>query len=411
MTERALEGRRVLLGVTGGIAAYKTPELVRQLVERGADVQVVMTPAARQFVAPLALQVVSRRTVVSDLFARSEGAEVRHIAMAREADLALIAPATANLLGKLAHGIADDPVTTVFLAVTAPTLIAPAMNDEMWRHPAVAAAVERLEEWRYRFVGPEEGFLAEGYAGVGRMSEPETIAATLAAMPYSTIARAGGGAPGDLDGVRVLITAGPTREHLDPVRFLSNPSSGRMGYALAAEAAARGARVTLVSGPAEISAPAGVELVRVTSAEEMLAASQRAFATADVFIAAAAVADFRPARRFDHKQKKATLDPHLELEPTPDILETLARDKGERFVVGFAAETENVIASAHDKLLRKHADLVVANDVGMPDIGFAAEENQVSIVAPDGSVIELDRAAKRTVAGGVWDAIVTTRKA
>ncbi|HEX2567924.1 MAG TPA: bifunctional phosphopantothenoylcysteine decarboxylase/phosphopantothenate--cysteine ligase CoaBC [Polyangia bacterium] len=411
MSGQGLQGRRVVLGVSGGIAAYKTPELVRALVKRGAHVDVVMTPHAAEFVAPLALQVVSKNPVLSDLFDRQGRAEVRHIALADAADLALLAPATANVLAKLAHGVADDVLTTVFLAVRAPTLIAPAMNVHMWEHPATAETVGRLSAWGYRFVGPEEGFLAEGYAGVGRMSEPETIARAAEALvggPGIARSRSRSRQPrpaSALAGVRVLVNAGPTREFLDAVRFLSNPSTGRMGYAIAAEARARGAEVTLVSGPTEIPPPPGVELVRVTSAEEMLAACRRAFGRAAIFVATAAVSDFRPAERAAGKVKKDRAELALRLERTPDILATLAAKKGERLVVGFAAETDDVLRYARDKLVRKDLDLVVANDVGLPGRGFASEDNVVHLVARRGAVVDLGPAPKEEIAAGLWDRI------
>src|SRR5262245_39797300 len=336
----SLRGKRVLLGISGGIAAYKTPELVRALVKRGATVDVVMSANAAQFVTPLSLQVVSKNPVLIDVFDRKGRAEVKHIALADKADLAVLAPATANVLGKLAHGIADDALTTVFLAVRCPTLLAPAMNAHMWAHPAVQENVARLRKWGYRFSGPEEGFLAEGYSGVGRMTEPEALAVELARLPAKGIARAKGireDRRGVLAGVPVLVNAGPTREPLDAVRFLSNPSTGRMGSAIAAEAAMRGARVTLVSGPVELEPPPGVEVVRVTTAEEMLAACRKAFASAKIFVATAAVSDFRPKTRVKGKVKKEDAGLSLELARTPDVLATLSAKKGRRFIVGFAA--------------------------------------------------------------------------
>ena len=433
--KRTLAGKRVLVGVSGGIAAYKTPELVRALVKQGAAVDVVMSANAAQFVTPLSLQVVARNPVLTDVFDERGGAErgvgsptggrtadrgridrrgraeVRHIAVADAADLAVLAPATANVLGKLAHGIADDALTTVFLAVRCPTLIAPAMNAHMWAHPAVQESVDRLRRWGYRFAGPEKGFLAEGYSGIGRMAEPDAIAAEAARMPAKGIARARGirvDRRGALAGVPVLVNAGPTREPLDAVRFLSNPSSGRMGYAIAAEAAARGARVTLVSGPADIDPPAGVALVRVTTAEEMLAACRRAFRGARIFVATAAVSDFRPKRRARGKVKKDAAALQVELERTPDVLATLAANKGPRFVVGFAAETDEVIAYARRKLRRKNLDLIVANDVGKPRRGFGAEDNLVHLIGPRGPVVDAGPAPKSEIAAAVWDRILAS---
>lgn len=403
-----LRGKRVVLGVSGGIAAYKTPELVRALVKQGASVTVVMSANAGQFVAPLSLQVVSKNPVLSDVFDRRGRAEVKHIAVADEADLAILAPATANVLGKLAHGVADDALTTVFLAVRCPSLLAPAMNASMWAHPAVRESVERLEGWGYRFVGPDTGFLAEGYSGVGRMSEPDAIVRAASRLGGRGIRRATGirtDVRGALAGVRVLVNAGPTREPLDAVRYLSNPSTGRMGFAIAAEAAARGAKVTLVSGPTELEPPPGVDVVRVTTAAEMLAACRRAFRDARVFVATAAVSDFRPKRRVRGKVKKETAALTLELERTPDVLATLAAAKGRRFVVGFAAETDDVLANARGKLRRKNLDLIVANDVGKPGRGFGTEENVVHVIGRTGAPADLGPAPKAEIAASLWDRI------
>lgn len=402
----------MLLGVSGGIAAYKTPELVRALVKRGAHVDVVLSANAPQFVSPLALQVVSKNPVLADVFDRRGRAEVKHVALADAADLAILAPATANVLGKLSHGIADDALTTVFLAVHSPVLVAPAMNASMWSHPATVESVARLEGWGYRFVGPDEGFLAEGYSAIGRMSEPEAIAAeaerAIRAKPIARRAVAKAKAS-PLAGVRVLVNAGPTREPLDAVRFLSNPSTGRMGFAIAAEAHARGAKVTLVAGPTELAPPAGVEVVRVTTAEEMLRACRAAFKRAEIFVATAAVSDFRPRHRAKNKVKKESASLTLELERTTDILATLAAEKGRRFVVGFAAETDDVVAFAREKLKRKNLDLVVANDVGKPGRGFGADENVVHVVAKKGPVENLGPAPKEEIAAAIWDRIVRER--
>lgn len=406
-----LKGKRVLLGVSGGIAAYKTPELVRALVKAGARVDVVMSANASQFVAPLALQTVSKNPVLSDVFDRKGRAEVKHIALADAADLAILAPATANVLGKLAHGIADDALTTVFLAVRAPTLIAPAMNVHMWSHPAVQESVAKLSGWGYRFAGPDEGFLAEGYSGVGRMSEPGEIVRAAASLGSNGIARAGKVVDrrGALAGVAVLVNAGPTREPLDAVRFLSNPSTGKMGFAIAAEAAARGAKVTLVAGPVALETPAGVKRVDVVTAEEMLIACRKSWGSAKVFVATAAVSDFKPASRAKGKVKKDGAALELALARTPDILATLAKGKGRRFVVGFAAETDRVVEYAKDKLRRKNLDLVVANDVGKPGRGFGADDNVVVIVGRRGKPVEIGPAPKEEIAAAIWDRIVEER--
>lgn len=410
----ALAGKRILVGISGGIAAYKTPELVRALVKRGADVHVVMTANAAQFVTPLALQVVSRNPVLVDVFDRKGRAEVRHVVLADAADAAVLAPATANVLGKLAHAIADDALTTVFLAVRAPTVVAPAMNAHMWSHPATADAVARLRSWGYRFAGPDEGFLAEGYSGVGRMAEPDAIARAVASAVggrgITRRAAARAGTTQSLRGLRVLVNAGPTREHLDAVRFLSSPSSGRMGYAMAAEARARGADVTLVSGPTEIEPPAGVRVIGVETAQQMLTACRAAFRKADVFVAAAAVSDFRPTKRALGKVKKEAAALSLSLTRNPDIVATLAASKGRRFVVGFAAEIDAVVAGARRKLRSKNLDLVVANDVGKPGRGFGAADNAVHVVARRGPVADIGPAPKEEVAAAIWDRIAAERR-
>lgn len=409
----ALKGKTVLLGVSGGIAAYKTPELVRALVKQGATVHVVMSANASQFVAPLALQVVAKNPVLTDVFDRKGRAEVKHVALADSADLAILAPATANVIGKLAHGIADDALTTVFLAVRCPTLVAPAMNAHMWEHPAVQASVASLTKWGYRFEGPDEGFLAEGYSGVGRMSEPAAIAKAAAALPAKGIVRARGikeDRRGKLAGVRVLVNAGPTREYLDAVRFLSNPSTGKMGYAVAAEAAARGAKVTLVTGPTDVEPPSGVDVVRVTSADDMLAACKKAFRGAAIFVASAAVSDFKPKTRVKGKVKKEDAALGIELARTPDVLKTLAADKGRRFVVGFAAETDDVLRHARGKLKRKNLDLIVANDVGKPGRGFGGDDNLVHLIGPTGKTVDAGPAPKAEIAAAIWDEILARWK-
>jgi phosphopantothenoylcysteine decarboxylase / phosphopantothenate---cysteine ligase len=401
-------GRHVLLAVSGGIAAYKAPELVRALVREGITVRCALTRAATAFVAPLALQTVSGHAVRTELFDAEQEGSIDHIALADQADLVVVAPATANLLAKLAHGLADDLVSTLLLATRAPVLAAPAMNVNMWRHAATQANVERLRERGVRFVGPEAGFLACGWEGEGRMSEPAAIAEEAARLL----------APRTLAGERLVVTAGGTREPIDPVRVLANRSSGKMGYAIAAEAARRGADVVLVSGPTALPAPSGVRRVSVETALEMRDAVRAALPDCTVFVAAAAVADFRPVAPASHKIKKEALGDAerlvVELERTPDILaevgESSAREGGRRLVIGFAAESRELLAAARRKLERKRCDLIVANDVTREGAGFDVDTNAVSFVWPGGEVEELPMLSKREVAERLLDRIGKLRE-
>lgn len=399
--------RRVLLAVSGGIAAYKTPELVRALVREGATVRCVLTAAAARFVAPLALQTVSGHAVRSDLFDAEQEGAIDHIALADETDLVVVAPATANLLAKLAHGLADDLVSTLLLATRAPLLVAPAMNVNMWRHPATQANVERLRGRGVRFVGPEAGPLACGWEGEGRMAEPDAIAAEAASLL----------APKPLAGERFVVTAGGTREPIDPVRVVANRSSGKMGYAIAAEAARRGGEVVLVSGPSALPAPPGVRVTAVETALEMRDAVRAALPGCTVFVGAAAVADFRPVAAAADKIKKEALGEArlvIELERTPDILlevgEQSAREGGRRLVIGFAAESRDLLAAARAKLGRKRCDLIVANDVTRAGAGFDADTNAVSFVWPGGDVEELPLLPKREVAERLLDRVEKLRE-
>ena len=369
-----LPNRRIVLGVAGGIAAYKAADLARRLRDRGFEVRVVMTAAARRFVAPLTFQAVSSNPVHCDLLDEQAEAGMGHIELARWADLVLVAPATANVLARLAHGFADDLLTTLCLATQAPVVLAPAMNRQMWQAGATRANVLALLDRGVAMLGPAEGDQACGETGPGRMLEPADIAQLIAA-------RFRGGA---LDGVRVLVTAGPTREALDPVRYLTNHSSGKMGYAVAGAAAEAGARVSLVSGPTALPAPPGVERLDVTSAGEMHAEVMARAAGCDVFIATAAVADYRPAHCADQKVKKGNGPATVEFVRTPDILAAVAAMDGGPFTVGFAAETESVRAHAQDKLERKGLDMIAANRVGLPDRGFASERNALSVLWPGG---------------------------
>ena len=383
-----LPNRRIVLGVAGGIAAYKAADLVRRLRDRNFEVRVVMTAAAREFVAPLTFQALSSNPVHCDLLDEQAEAGMGHIELARWADLVLIAPATANVLARLAHGFADDLLTTLCLATTAPVVVAPAMNQQMWQAGATRANVLALLERGVAMLGPGEGDQACGEVGPGRMLEPEEIAARIAA-------RFRGGA---LEGVEVLVTAGPTREALDPVRYLTNHSTGKMGYAVAVAAAEAGARVSLVSGPTALPAPPGVERIDVTSAEEMYTKVMARAARCDIFIAAAAVGDYRPARCAEQKIKKEDGPATLDLVRTPDIVAGIAAMDGGPFTVGFAAETESVQAHAQDKLDRKGLDMIAANRVGLPDRGFASERNALSVLWRDGGSRELGLASKAEIA-------------
>jgi phosphopantothenoylcysteine decarboxylase/phosphopantothenate--cysteine ligase len=394
---------RILLGVGGGIAAYKAAEIVRRLQDRGFRVQATLTAAAQRFIAPLTFAALTNEKVVTELFetGSAEGAAdtaIEHISVPLAADLLLIAPATADLLAKLAHGLADDFLTTAHLAFEGPVVVAPAMNVNMWRHPATQANLAVLRSRGVWVIDPDEGAMACGMYGPGRLAEPEAIAAVVQQILA---------ADGDLSGRTVLITAGPTREPLDPVRYISNRSSGRMGYALAAEAVRRGARVILVTGPVSIEPPAGAEVVRVETAAEMHAAVVGRAPEADLIVMAAAVADFRAKSAAGSKIKKTGAAPVLDLEPTEDILADLGRSKGDRILVGFAAETENLEANARGKLERKNCDFLVANPVGeaAAGAGMDSEENQGLLLGAGGERIELFREVKPLMARRIFDAL------
>jgi phosphopantothenoylcysteine decarboxylase/phosphopantothenate--cysteine ligase len=395
-----LEGRTVVVGVTGGIACYKACELVRQLVAAGMQVRVVMTANAQQFVTPLTLQTLSGHPVATETFSLTQESEIGHIRLADSADVVVIAPATANALAKLAAGIADDLLSTVLLATRAPLVLAPAMNVHMWEHPAVQENLARLVARGARVVGPASGALACGYEGAGRLADPAEIVEAVAAAL----------APQDLAGEHVLVTAGPTEEPLDPVRYLSNRSSGKMGYALARAARRRGAEVTLVSGPAALAAPPGVSIVRVESARDMARAVGEAFGAATVVIMCAAVADYRPRRALPRKLKKSAASLTLELERNPDILASLAARKGRRLLVGFAAETHDLTTEARRKLRAKRLDLIVANDVTAPGAGFGSDTNQVRLFDAVGGDEEIPLLPKAEVAERILDWVAAHRR-
>jgi phosphopantothenoylcysteine decarboxylase/phosphopantothenate--cysteine ligase len=392
---------RVLLAIGGGIAAYKAPEIVRRLSEHGFEVRCAVTRAAAAFVAPLALEVVSGHPVYGeDYLAPGVDGEERHITAAAWADVLVVAPATAHLLARLALGLADDFVTTTALAFTGPVLVAPAMHADMWQHAATRERVSELQRRGVGFVGPVVGALASGEVAMGRMAEPlEIVAAALGA-----VASAGSGGAGGLDGVEVLVSAGPTWEAVDPVRFLGNRSSGKMGFALAAEAARRGARVRLVAGPVTLPTPAGViERVDVESAAQMREAMLARLPASGLVLMAAAVADYRPRQVATQKLGKETGVPQLELEENADILAEIGRAPGERVVVGFAAETQDLERRAAAKLRRKGADFLVANDVSRGDIGFGSDWNEVTVFRREGEPVRLPRQGKRELAAGLLD--------
>jgi phosphopantothenoylcysteine decarboxylase/phosphopantothenate--cysteine ligase len=396
-----LDGRRVLVGLSGGIACYKACDVVRQLRQAGATVHVVMTRGAREFVTPLTLQTLSGAPVGTDTFDLAEESEIGHIRLADSAEVVAVAPATANVMAKMAHGIADDLLTTVLLATRAPIVVAPAMNVHMWEHPATQANLRTLVERGARIVGPASGSLACGYEGAGRLAEPaeivEAIACTLA--------------PQDLAGEHVLVSAGPTREAIDPVRYLSNHSSGKMGYAIARVARRRGATVTLVSGPVALPAPPGVRVIAVESAADMDRALRAEFGRATVLVMAAAVADYRPAATGDRKLKKAAGLRRLELAENADLVAGLARGKGARTIVGFAAETQDVVAEARRKLRDKGLDLIVANDVTAEGAGFGSDTNVVRLIDTAGLDQALPVLPKEDVAARILDWVAAQRRA
>lgn len=398
---KPLEGKCVVLGVTGGIAAYKACELTSRLRKAGAQVFVVMTKNACQFVAPLTFETLSNHPVATDTFARPETWEVEHVALAKRADAFVIAPATANILAKMACGIADDMLSTTVLATRAPILVAPAMNTGMWENTATQENVRILRGRGVHFIGPEGGFLACGDTGAGRMSEPSAIFEAVEKLLS---------APNDLAGLRVLVTAGPTQERLDPVRFITNRSSGKMGYAIAQAAAERGACVTLITGPVNLPVPPGTEAVRIQSTQELYAQMIERCAEQDIVIQAAAPADFTPETVADSKIKKQGNEPLvIRLTQTPDVAAAVGKlKKPGQTLVGFAAETNDVLANAQKKLEKKNLDLIVANDVTAPGAGFDVDTNLVTLISRDG-LETLPLMQKSQVAHALLDKILAMR--
>ena len=395
---------KIALGVSGGIAAYKAAEVVRLLQDRGVRVQVVMTRAAQEFVRPLTFAALSGEKVITDLFGTSEQpanveSAIEHIAVAQSIDALLVAPATADVIGKLAHGVAEDFLSTLYLATTAPVVVAPAMNINMWQNAATQANVETLRQRGVKIVAPDTGYLACGMTGPGRLASNEAILAAVLEVL---------GAAQDLAGETLLLTAGPTREQIDPVRYITNRSSGRMGYALVEAALRRGAKVVLVSGPVNIQPPGGAEVVPVETAEQMREAVLQRLEHSTVVIATAAVSDYRPKTPARQKIKRSG-PMALELEPTADILGEVARRRKNQLAIGFAAETENALENARKKLGAKSLDAIVVNDVSRPGIGFDSERNAVTIITHD-EVIEVPETSKWEVAQRVLDQIVRLRQ-
>ncbi len=384
-----LYGKKIILGITGGIAAYKTPELVRLLVKAGATPRCVVTPRAAQFVTPLTLQAVAQTPVYQDDFDVSVAHGMAHIELAEWADLIVIAPASAHCLAKLAHGFADDLLTTLLLATQAPVMIFPAMNESMWLHPQTQANVQQCKALGYQVLEPAQGEQACGAIGPGRMLEPIDIVARIQSQRCSS--------PQDLAGRSVLLTAGPTQEPIDPVRFIANRSSGKMGYALAADAAARGAMVTLVSGPVQLPVPTGVRCVKVTTAEQMYQAVLTAAPTHDIFIGVAAVSDYRCVHPAEHKIKKGAAHLTLELVRNPDILAAVAAHPAGLYCVGFAAETQQGLAYAEDKLATKKCDMIALNEVGGEHCAFNKDDNALTVITVAGQV-QLAMAPKSQIA-------------
>ena len=395
-------GRRVLLGVTGGIAAYKAALVARLLSDAGMDVTAVLTDSATRFVGPDTFSALTGRPAYVSLWDRP--GEVLHVRLAHENDVAVVAPCTANTIAKLAHGLADDLLTSTLLEYDGPLVLAPAMHSGMWEHPATRGNVETLEGRGVTFVGPVEGALAHGDSGVGRLAEPEIIAAEVLAV-------LDGAGAGSLNGRTVVVTAGPTYEPIDPVRFIGNHSSGKMGGAVAAEAIRRGATVHLILGPGTVAPPAGAQVVRIATAEQMREAVMRQADDTDAIVMAAAVADFRPKDAATGKLKKDDGTPEVRLEPTPDILAELGERPQRPYLVGFAAETSDVEAHGRAKLARKHADLLVANEVGREGTGFGSETNHAAIVSVNGDDIALRDWTKRELAAVIVDRIEAALRA
>lgn len=389
--------KHVVMGVTGSIAAYKACDIISGLRKKGVDVRVILTRAGAEIITPLALETMSANPVVTDMFSRENPWEVEHISLAKQADLFLVAPATANFIGKMASGIADDMLTTTVMATRAPVLIAPAMNSNMYLNPATQANMQKLKERGCEFIAPGSGRLACGDEGIGRLADVQDI--IQAVLAKLNVRR-------DMEGMKVLVTAGPTREAIDPVRYITNHSSGKMGYAIAEAAAERGAEVTLISGPVNLKTPEGVKRIDIVSSGELCDAVTEQFNYCDALIMAAAPADFTPANVAEEKIKKQGNGMTLELTSTRDILKTVAPNKGKRKVMGFAAETENLRENALKKLSAKNLDFIAANDVSAKDAGFGVDTNIITLYGADGSEEHSGKLTKRAAADWLLDRLV-----
>lgn len=393
-------GKEIVLGVTGCIAAYKSVELVRQIVKQGGQVNVIMTESACEFITPLTLQTLSGNPVTTGMFDLYEEKEIGHISLAQKADVLVISPATANSLGKVAGGIADDILSTVIMATKAPVLFTPAMNVNMWENPIVQKNIHALKSLGYHFIEPGWGDLACGSQGKGRLADVEDIIDEITRIL----------SPKDFVGKQVIVTAGPTQEPLDPIRFITNPASGKMGFKISQALLHRGARVTLISGPVALSPPRNVNLIKVRTAQEMASAVEKFFDTADIVIKSAAVADYQPQQVSGHKIKKTAQTLRIELKRTPDILANIGKKKGKRILVGFAAETQDLLANARKKLQKKNLDMIVANDVSREDMGFGSDLNQATLMLSDGTIENLNPMSKDDLAHRILDRIALLQK-
>lgn len=396
-----LAGKLITLGITGSIAAYKAAALASLLAKAGVDVHAVMTQSAQKLIAPATFQAITKNFVHTDMFVHTPVWQMPHIELAQKSDLVVVAPATANIIGKIANGIADDLLSTILMAVTCPVLLCPAMNEHMYRKPVMQANLARLKDFNYHVMEPETGHLACGTSGPGRFPEPEDVFKQIVRLITPV---------NDFSGLKVLVTAGGTREPLDPVRFLSNRSSGKMGFALSAAAASRGAQVTVVSAPTNLPAPSGVRLISVETAVEMREAVMDCFPEIDIVIKTAAVSDYRPVKISGQKIKKSEESLVLELQKNPDILQELGRIKQpHQILVGFAAETNNLVESARQKIEKKNLDLLIANDVTMPGAGFGVDTNIVKLIFPDRKIIDLPLMEKTRLADRILDEILILR--